>query len=133
MNKFQQKIYRFMQGRYGYDKLSSFLLVCAAILDIAGTFARLTILVLVAEVLLIYIIYRSMSRNMIKRSSENAAFLEHTRGIRRRFLVCSKNLKDKEHRYSLCPGCGQMVRVPRHHGKVEITCPKCGQTFERRS
>ncbi|MGN1389894.1 MAG: hypothetical protein ACI4WR_09605 [Bulleidia sp.] len=133
MNKFQQKMYRFMEGRYGYDKLSSFLLVCAAVLDIAGTLARLTVLVLLAEVLLIYIIYRSLSRNIVKRSSENAAFLESTRGIRRRFLVLSKNVKDKEHRYSICPDCGQMVRVPRHHGRVEITCPKCGKTFTRRS
>ncbi len=122
-----------MQGRYGYDKLSSFLLILAAVLEIAGTIGRLTWSVLLAEGLLIYIIYRSLSKNIVRRSSENAAFLEHTRKIRRQFLVLEKNVKDKEHRYSLCPGCGQMVRVPRHHGKVEITCPKCGRTFTGRS
>ncbi len=133
MNKLQRNLYRFMQGRYGYDKLSSFLLILAAVLEIAGTIGRLTWSVLLAEGLLIYIIYRSLSKNIVRRSSENAAFLEHTRKIRRQFLVLEKNVKDKEHRYSLCPGCGQMVRVPRHHGKVEITCPKCGRTFTGRS
>ena len=40
---------------------------------------------------------------------------------------------DREHRIFRCPSCDQRVRVPRGRGKIEITCPRCGQTFVKRS
>ena len=32
-----------------------------------------------------------------------------------------------------CPGCGQRIRIPKGHGKIQIRCPKCNATFIRRS
>ena len=40
---------------------------------------------------------------------------------------------DKEHRIFRCPNCDQRVRVPRGRGKIEITCPRCGHKFIKRS
>ena len=40
---------------------------------------------------------------------------------------------DAEHRIFRCPNCDQRVRVPRGKGKIEITCPKCGHHFTKRS
>lgn len=40
---------------------------------------------------------------------------------------------DKEHRIFRCPKCNQRVRVPRGRGMIEITCPRCGNTFRKRS
>lgn len=39
----------------------------------------------------------------------------------------------KIYRYFSCPQCGQSVRIPRGHGKVEITCPKCSAVFQKRT
>jgi transcription elongation factor Elf1 len=40
-------------------------------------------------------------------------------------------LRDKEHRYFKCPGCGQRLRVPRGKGRISINCRSCGAAFER--
>lgn len=58
-----------------------------------------------------------------------------------KFLALRRRVKDgalllqrrwKERKVSLfyyCPSCRQLIRVPRHRGKIEIRCPKCGQSF----
>ena len=40
---------------------------------------------------------------------------------------------DAEHRIFRCPKCSQRVRVPRGRGMIEITCPRCSNTFRKRS
>ena len=40
---------------------------------------------------------------------------------------------DREHRIFRCPNCDKRVRVPRGRGKIEITCPHCGNKFIKRS
>ncbi|MCR5205137.1 MAG: hypothetical protein K6E47_08760 [Lachnospiraceae bacterium] len=32
-----------------------------------------------------------------------------------------------------CPECGQLLRVPKGSGRVEITCRRCGKVFEAKS
>ena len=32
-----------------------------------------------------------------------------------------------------CPKCKQMVRVPKGHGTVVVTCPNCQNKFEKRT
>ena len=44
-----------------------------------------------------------------------------------------KNIKDREYKYFVCPGCGQICRVPKKRGKITITCPRCHASFDRRS
>jgi len=39
----------------------------------------------------------------------------------------------RDYRFYKCPTCKQEVRVPKGHGKIEITCPKCREKFIRRS
>lgn len=40
---------------------------------------------------------------------------------------------DKDHKYFFCPKCGQSVRVPKGAGKIRVTCPKCGEKFEKKA
>ena len=35
----------------------------------------------------------------------------------------------KIYRFYTCPSCKQKIRVPRGHGKISITCPKCRTSF----
>jgi ribosomal protein L37AE/L43A len=39
----------------------------------------------------------------------------------------------KTHRYFKCPDCKTKLRVPKHKGKIIITCPKCKTEFKRKT
>ena len=117
---------RFMEGRYGSDKLNSYILGVALVVVLLAALIRVPLLNLilhaVAYVLMFWSIFRSLSRNTYKRYEEN-----------RRFLRLLDQLRDRDHRYYACPKCRQTVRVPRGKGKIAITCPRCREKFFRKS
>ena len=98
---------RFMQGRYGSDKLNMTILwigVGAMILSLI--LQRILyvplILCLLSYLLMFWAIFRMLSRNTYKRYRENRKYL--------RFL---ERIKDRKHKHFDCPRCKQPVRVPR--------------------
>ena len=89
----------FMIGRYGSDKLNSYLLGAGIVLMLIGSFlgGKFTLASwcsLVAYIPLLWCIFRMYSKNIEARRRENAAFLN--------FFA---HLKDKDHRYFRCPRC----------------------------
>ena len=116
----------FMAGRYGTDRLNMVILcmgLAASILSTLVGAAPLNLIFwLLSYGLMIWAIWRSLSRNTYKRYQEN-----------RKFLQFFDRLKDRQHRYFDCPKCRQMVRVPRGKGKIAITCPRCREKFVRKS
>ena len=134
LDKIKNSLYRFMAGRYGTDSLNNFLLFAAiAVMLINMLTLRSPFVNLLADALIFLSLFRTLSRNIWKRQKENIKYLELTRPVRSRFSLIKKNASDKEHKYFSCPHCHQTVRVPRGHGKIEITCPRCKSTFERKS
>lgn len=113
---------RVMAGRYGSDQLNMVILVGAMVLSLIGSFARIPVLTLLAWIPLILATCRMMSRNINKRYQEN-----------RRFCGFWERLRDRNHRYFACPRCRQMVRVPRGKGKISIKCPRCGESFVKKT
>lgn len=115
---------RFMEGRYGTDKLNTAILGVGVVACLLSMFIRLPlldfILTLLSYGLLFWAVFRCLSRNTYKRYQEN-----------RKYLNLLSRCKDREHRYFNCPRCRQSVRVPRHKGKIAITCPKCKEKFIR--
>ena len=113
---------RFMQGRYGNDKLNMTLLwsgVIASVLSMLLPIATVKLcLSLLSYVLMIWAIFRGLSRNTYKRYQEN-----------RKYLAFIDKIKDREHRHYNCPRCRQPVRVPRGKGKIALTCPRCKEKF----
>ena len=116
----------FMAGRYGTDKLNMALLGVGLVLCVTTMINPIPLVDLVLTVvsygLMIWVIFRMLSRNTYKRYQENRKYL--------RFL---ERLKDKEHRYFDCPRCRQPVRVPKGKGKISITCPKCKEKFIKKT
>ena len=39
----------------------------------------------------------------------------------------------KYFKFFKCPACRQKIRVPRGKGKIEITCPRCGDRFIKKT
>jgi len=117
---------RFMMGRYGTDKLNMVILGAGLVLCLLVMFIRLPVLDLILTVLsyglMIWAIFRSLSRNTYKRYQEN-----------RRYLRLVERIKDREHRYFDCPRCHQPVRVPKGKGKIAITCPRCKEKFIKKT
>lgn len=134
----KEKLIRFMQGRYGIDQLSKFLLVIGLIAVLASAFfggnPAALILYLAGWVLVIYSYSRVFSRDVPKRYAQNQAFLAKTYKIRA-FFQRQKNIwwQRKVYHIYTCPSCKQKIRIPKGKGKIEVRCPKCGTTFIKKS
>lgn len=130
----REKFYQFMSGRNGVDDLARMQSWAVLVLLLLGIFTRLGIFSLLALVLIVYMYFRVFSRNTSKRYEENQKYLnfKYNRTVSwNRFKKRAAQRRD--YRFYKCPMCKQEVRVPKGHGKIEITCPKCREQFIRRS
>lgn len=135
--RMKQKLIQFMQGRYGVDSFSKFLLVVGLIVVFASALinGRLSnVVYILGWAAVIYSYFRMFSKNVSKRYAENQAFSKKTYGVRA-FFKNQKNmmLQRKSHHIYTCPSCRQKIRVPKGKGKIEVRCPKCSTTFVKRS
>ena len=117
----RQKFEKFMQGRYGIDHFSRFLLVGALVCILLSGLLRASALNYVSWILLIWMYYRMFSKNIRKRCEEERMYMDTKEKVVR---FC------KVYR---CPHCRQKIRVPRGKGKIEITCPSCRSKFIKRT
>ena len=116
----------FMSGRYGTDRLNMVILCTGLVASLLSAMIRVfpwnLLLMVLSYALMIWAIYRTMSRNTYRRYQEN-----------RKFLQVFERLKDRQNKYFDCPKCHQTVRVPRGKGKISITCPRCKEKFIRKT
>lgn len=134
----KEKLIRFMQGRYGVDALSKLLTTAALVFMVLNLVLGLiwpgnllsSALWLCGLFCLIYAYVRMFSKNHAARYREYNLYLKQ----KNKFDGWVKRLKQsKEYKFFRCPGCKQLIRVPRGRGKLRITCPKCRQVFEKKS
>ena len=129
----KEKFYRFMQGRYGNDQFNRFLMVLVIVCFALSLFGVRPLYVL-GITLLIYAYFRLFSKNIYKRRQENAVYLRYEYKVRQWFATFKRDMEQrKTHHIYRCPSCKQKIRIPRGKGKIEIRCPKCGQTFIKKS
>lgn len=124
--RFSAAMQRFMMGRYGVDRLNIVILGAGFVASILSTILRGSVLGVVlwafSYAMMIWAIFRLLSRNTYKRYQEN-----------RRYLTLRDRIRDRKNRYFSCPKCRQVVRIPRGKGKVAITCPKCREKFIKKT
>ena len=130
----REKIARFMQGRCGADQLNRFLSVISIIVMIAGIILNGTtasrIMWSVALFLLIIVYARMLSKNLLKRSAENNRYLRLRMSVAGKFeMITVRWNQRKEYKFFTCPSCHTTLRVPRHKGRINIVCKKCGTSF----
>lgn len=129
----REKMMRFMQGRYGNDRLGQAMLVVALICMVLSMF-RIPFISTVGLVVLILTYYRVFSRQIGKRAAENQKYLVLEWKLRARLQKRKQALaQSRTHRIFRCPQCRQKIRVPRHRGRIAISCRKCGTEFIKKT
>ena len=144
---FKEKLFRFMQGRYGTDQLNKALnaaaligLVASLIVSFASGTSRAgsiisTVLWIVSIAMMGFTLFRSFSRNIPARRAENEWYRLHIAApfTKKKNEAKARAAGAATHRFFKCPKCGQTVRVPKGKGKIRITCPKCGKVFIKKT
>ena len=130
----KEKLRQFMIGRYGTDGLNQFLSIASLVLILFYFFTHAAVFVWLGFVLLLLCYYRMLSRNISKRTEENYKFYT----VKDRMTGKFNGLKDqwanrKLYHYYRCPQCRQKLRVPRGRGRIQISCPRCGTQFIKKS
>ena len=129
----RDKIYRFMQGRYGTDDFYKFLFWVALIGIVINWFFKSQLLSFAVTLILVYAMYRVLSKNHSARYAENQRYLQATAKIRYWFDQQKKLMEERKyHHIYTCPKCRQKIRIPKGKGKIMIRCPKCHHEFQKR-
>ena len=112
----REKFRQFMIGRYGTDGLNQFLSIASIVLLLISLLTRFSLFTWLGLVLLVLCYYRSLSRNISKRTEENYQYYALKDRVDRKF----RGLKDqwanrKLYHYYRCPKCRQ--KLPRFRTK----------------
>lgn len=132
----REKFMRFMIGRYGADEFSKTMAFAAVFLSILRLFLRgwaSFVLSILTLFLIVFVIYRTFSKNINRRVMENHKFLSKTNKLRGWLRFTKTRFNDrKTYRYIKCPNCKNYSRVPKGKGKIKITCRVCKKQFNKK-
>lgn len=116
------------------DNFSKGLLWVTFVLSVLDFFIPVKVFNFCAWGTLFYSYYRILSKDYRKREQENYWYLNKTKTIRTLFQKKINRLKmRKEYHLYTCSHCKQVIRIPKGKGKIEVTCPKCGNRFVKKS
>ena len=123
-----------MTGRYGTDHLNIAMVIVSLILFLLQSLIHFVPIIYLSYALLALALFRMMSRNIQRRRAENDRFIRFWWPVRTRITRIAVGAKNrKTHKFFKCPSCHNMLRVPKGKGKLQITCPKCGERFVKKS
>ncbi len=124
------KLRQFMQGRYGSDQLNTALVITVLVLSIINMFAHSPVVFALEVAVMLWAVYRMLSRKIQTRLRENKAFLSGWNKVKQFFARIKNRIKDrKTHVYMKCPECKAQLRFKRVKGEHGVRCPKCGAQF----
>lgn len=127
-------IQRMMAGRYGVDQLSNAIFILSIIVILASILLENSILNTVGIVMLLVGYLRMFSRNINSRYTENQKFTNFYKSIFSKYIGYNRQLGSMwKYKYFKCPNCNQRLRVPKGKGRLNVKCPKCKNSFVRRT
>lgn len=131
MGNFREKFGRFMVGRNGIDQLYNFMIwVCIALI-VLNLFLDSVIISSMETLMIVYSLFRVLSRDIYQRQKENRKFLQIWNPIKNSFKLQKNKIKDRKVSvYKRCPACKANLRLPRRKGKHTVKCPRCLREFE---
>ena len=130
----REKLHRFMIGRYGTDGLNQFLSIASLVLLLIAIVSRISLFTWLSAAPLLFCCYRTFSRNISKRTEENYKFYTLKDRVDNKFRGLKEQWANRKvYHYYRCPQCRQKLRVPRGRGRIQISCPRCGTQFIKKS
>lgn len=85
-------------------------------------------------VAIFYSSWRCFSKNKYRRYQELITFENRMKSLKASLIKSKSNIKQlQNYKIFKCPNCSQKLRVPRGHGRITITCKKCGVEFKGKS
>ena len=128
---FRERIAAFMYGRNGADALGNTCFILYFALFIINLFVRSFIISGIQILILAYVFFRMMSKNIYRRQKENRSFCAIGRSVKGRFNLLKSEWRDrKTHVYYKCPHCKKVLRLPKIKGNHTVNCPCCKQKFD---
>jgi hypothetical protein len=129
--KFEERVNKFMNGRYGPDELCKFLFKLYFVLLIINLFIRSRTINFIALIIVFYMFFRFFSKNIYSRTKENQKFLKIKNNMLKPFKVLKMNYNDKDHIYKKCHKCGTILKLPlqRNAGFKKAKCPNCKRSI----
>lgn len=76
MDKLKKALYKLIDGRYGGDELSKFIIYILLLLWIINYFVKSTIIYIIGSLMCLFVLIRFFSKNNMKRTAENARYLQ---------------------------------------------------------
>jgi len=123
-----------MIGRYGPDHLNFAMIVISLALSLLHAIIRYTPLSYISYIILALALFRMLSRNIPRRRAENDKFIRYWWPVRTKAGRTIANIKHrKTYKFFKCPSCSNTLRVPKGKGMLQISCPKCGERFMKRT
>jgi DNA-directed RNA polymerase subunit RPC12/RpoP len=123
-----------MIGRTGPDQLGVALIIASLAVSLLTGIVGLVLFRYASYILLVIALWRMMSRNTVRRRAENDRFIRLWWPLRTKIKRFFSGLgARKTHRFFKCPGCKSVLRLPKGKGKLQITCPKCGERFIKKT
>lgn len=136
----RQDIKEAMSRRNGLDELSNLLMLLGFVFIVVALFSKKWIFTLIGAVFVIICYIRVFSKKVEKRKKENDFYMKYMGNVVKKcgyIKLCIKmkirSMQDKEYVYFVCSQCGQIIRIPKGKNKISIRCPKCSQTFIKRT
>lgn len=139
MTKFKEKLAAFFYGRYGVDQLYRFLLGVWLVLAITGivlgffegTAVASMIVSILTTLLIVYMFFRVLSKNIVARRVENNKYMAIRNKVVGWFKLQLRRFKErKTHSFKKCPHCKKTVRLRKIKGEHTVLCPLCKGTFK---
>ena len=127
MDKIKEFVIKFMVGRYGVDDMSKMLFISSGVCYLVGTLTKSIFIMGLAFYLIVFNLYRILSKQYYDRMEENKKYLKYIKLWKLRYT------ERKDYKIFVCKSCGRFVRVPKNKGKIQVTCTVCGDKTIRRT
>ncbi len=131
---FRYKLANLLSGRYlscGIDSLTKALAIICIILSVINLFIGSIILYLIQTILIFWMFYRLVSRNIYARQKENQKVINVINRFKNYIFLRKRIKTDKStHVYKKCPHCLVMLRLPKRPGEHNVVCPRCKNSFK---
>lgn len=133
--RFRDRMARFFWGRNGIDGLyyglfALYILLWGLQLIFRESASAQAILGVLSFAVLVIMIFRVLSKNLVRRRRENQVFMSFFVGIKNFFVLQKNKIRDrKSFIYKKCPACKATLRLPRKKGEHTVRCPRCQNRF----